>query len=1083
MPRASEKVGAPQPGGGDPQGQAGGAPPAGRRRGRLRLALRIALNVAGLLVLIVLLAGGYLAWRLSEGRFDIAFLKPQIEAALSSTERGLAVEIGGAEIGYDHEERTIDIVGRDVRVRDRDNRLLVAVPDIALSFSLRAALRGTIAPTRLVIREPSFRLRREADGRWMVAVSGGDDGETNAGDELAALIEPPAEDRSLGLLREVTVRGASLLVDDRMAGRSWSARNAAASFFRTEDGIRGGATLAVDLGGTETDLRLGYRYTRTDKRLVTDLSFTGLDPHHVAAVAPGLEALDALQAPIGGTIRIAASLAPLRIEGRQFELTIGPGVISRAELPNGTVPIRGGTVKADYDPDAKRLHLFEASLDLYGPSLAISGTIDGLDLSRVLAGVEPKAGGGLTIAAGVTARAVPVDALDTLWPKALAVNARNWVVANVRDGIADEARLDLHAKADSVAGPVIVESLGGTLRYHDLTVYYRRPLPPVRAVAGTATFDRSRFDLVPSGGSLMGLRVVGGTVSLTALDTRNEAAAIEIAVVGPVRDALTVIDTKPFEYAKEIGIDPARSAGTADARLAFRFPLVRDLTFEQIELSVRAQLAEVAIQNMLFKSDLAGGTFDLDLDRSGLRLKGGATLGGIPTAASVAHVFKPKDGVKTRAAVWAAINREGRRRLGLDFLPDMLDGTAGVDLLYSSLANKRADLSVTLDLKDARVTAALLGYEKPPGILGAAKLDIDLRDDRVVRIRDAVLKSAGLDVRATVAFAETTQDLQRIEFKRLTAGDTDLNATATKQPDGGWRIEFSGAAFDASALLKSSGKDDDAEQPPLTIDGRVERLIVGPKREARNVGLQLASDRRHWQNARLDGELPGGSKISLRFGQTGGARPFTFTGNDFGGVLQLLGISESIVGGQIQVSGNAEDDGPKRIYRGHADAVDYRLYNAPAFAKLLSLASLTSFTSLLSGDGLPFARLSGDFTFADGKLGLKDTRAYGGALGINAEGTVDLVNDVLDLDGTLVPAYTINSILGYVPFLGKALLGGEGQGLFAANFHASGPLDDPKISVNPLSALAPGFLRRLFVFDGANSGAAPTNEPLQKLDR
>jgi len=42
------------------------------------------------------------------------------------------------------------------------------------------------------------------------------------------------------------------------------------------------------------------------------------------------------------------------------------------------------------------------------------------------------------------------------------------------------------------------------------------------------------------------------------------------------------------------------------------------------------------------------------------------------------------------------------------------------------------------------------------------------------------------------------------------------------------------------------------------------------------------------------------------------------------------------------------------------------------------------------------------------------------------------------------------------------LLGGEGQGLFAANYRATGSAADPQISVNPLSALTPGFLRRLF---------------------
>jgi hypothetical protein len=95
---------------------------------------------------------------------------------------------------------------------------------------------------------------------------------------------------------------------------------------------------------------------------------------------------------------------------------------------------------------------------------------------------------------------------------------------------------------------------------------------------------------------------------------------------------------------------------------------------------------------------------------------------------------------------------------------------------------------------------------------------------------------------------------------------------------------------------------------------------------------------------------------------------------------------------------------------------------------------------------------------------------------VNIDGTLDLDASTLDLDGTLVPAYTLNGALGNVPILGDLLVGGEGQGLFAANFRLAGQLDTPTITVNPLSPLAPGFFRKLFLFD------APTPEPEPKKD-
>ena len=49
--------------------------------------------------------------------------------------------------------------------------------------------------------------------------------------------------------------------------------------------------------------------------------------------------------------------------------------------------------------------------------------------------------------------------------------------------------------------------------------------------------------------------------------------------------------------------------------------------------------------------------------------------------------------------------------------------------------------------------------------------------------------------------------------------------------------------------------------------------------------------------------------------------------------------------------------------------------------------------------------------------------------------------------------------------------GGEGEGLIAFNYAVKGSYDDPKVSVNPLSALTPGFLRGIF-----NAGEAKKPE-------
>jgi len=108
---------------------------------------------------------------------------------------------------------------------------------------------------------------------------------------------------------------------------------------------------------------------------------------------------------------------------------------------------------------------------------------------------------------------------------------------------------------------------------------------------------------------------------------------------------------------------------------------------------------------------------------------------------------------------------------------------------------------------------------------------------------------------------------------------------------------------------------------------------------------------------------------------------------------------------------------------------------------------------------------------------IKDAQGVGSELGITASGTIDFGNDAIDITGTIVPAYTINSLLGKIPVIGTIFSGEKGGGIFAASYKASGPVEKPVMSVNPLSALAPGFLRNLLDGgEGLNEGKTPSQE-------
>ena len=68
---------------------------------------------------------------------------------------------------------------------------------------------------------------------------------------------------------------------------------------------------------------------------------------------------------------------------------------------------------------------------------------------------------------------------------------------------------------------------------------------------------------------------------------------------------------------------------------------------------------------------------------------------------------------------------------------------------------------------------------------------------------------------------------------------------------------------------------------------------------------------------------------------------------------------------------------------------------------------------------------------------------------------------LVSLRGTLVPATTLNKVIGSIPLLGDILVGTKvGEGVFGVSFKIKGPPKDLKTTINPIKTLTPRFITR-----------------------
>ena len=140
---------------------------------------------------------------------------------------------------------------------------------------------------------------------------------------------------------------------------------------------------------------------------------------------------------------------------------------------------------------------------------------------------------------------------------------------------------------------------------------------------------------------------------------------------------------------------------------------------------------------------------------------------------------------------------------------------------------------------------------------------------------------------------------------------------------------------------------------------------------------------------------------------------------------------------------------------------NFKLINAPAVVKLLSLADLGGLADLAEGEGLSFNVLEIDMEKNQKFLNLREILALGPSMSVLMEGYQDN-NGLTSLRGTLVPAKTLNKIISKIPVLGDIIIPKEaGEGLFGISFKMKGPEGKIKTTINPIRTLTPRFIQKI----------------------
>ncbi|MCH8166316.1 MAG: AsmA-like C-terminal domain-containing protein [Proteobacteria bacterium] len=684
-------------------------------------------------------------------------------------------------------------------------------------------------------------------------------------------------------------------------------------------------------------------------------------------------------------------------------------------------------------------------------------------------------------------RNLTVAQLVRHWPLVAAKNARKWVAKNIHSGSIDE--FVAHMRFGAGAPLVNLDFV-----YSGLVSSYLKEMSPIVEARGRGSLTQREFNLFLESGEIVPVegspvRLDGSVMRIPNLRVEHAPAEVIIRGAGATASILALIDQHPLGLMAKLGLDPATIGGEAEVTVNLGFPLITTLKLDQVEVEADARLFAVRLPFRLPGGqvlDVAGAAVTLKATKRELNLSGAVRIDGSSMVLGWTENFGRGPHHRTialkGAATPALLERFG---LGNAYF---VDGRAPMKLRLTQTGSPEFAFDLDADLGPARLEIAEFGWQKAPGPEGRLEAAGFFGDGiRVTRFR---LDTGDLKAVGAVEFAPggavRAARIERFRFRGL--ADVALVAARTEAGAGGpvMSLKVSGRRLDLALFDDSPGGGagggpggGSGGATALAVEFDLDELVVTPRVIARPASGSYRRDRADNAVADLAGRLAGKVPFTAQYERSGGepAR-VVVRSDDAGALLKAAGLFAGAEGGRLKLKARIVSDGEGAII-GTARIKDVRISGASTFKSILDQGGVEAAASAAEGSGLAFDRVKVPFEFRGGVLTLDDAIAKGTLLAVKVAGTVDENSDEIDLVGVISPAYALTGLVDSIPLLGDILTGGKGEGILAMTFTVRGSLEEPEFSVNPLSLLAPGILRKLF--SGRNT--SPDEDFIEGLKR
>lgn len=663
------------------------------------------------------------------------------------------------------------------------------------------------------------------------------------------------------------------------------------------------------------------------------------------------------------------------------------------------------------------------------------------------------------------------DIVD-LWPVGVAPLGRAWIAETISEGRIAEGRFVYSGRLsapeadlgeDACADMTLAEAPGPEQRLaltaviEDATTLYLDGSPPITGAGGRLCVTLQRLDVAVSSGEVAPpgrapISLAGSDVSILSFEGERLPGVVRLQAGGSIGGLLALLDAPPLELLSSYGRDLSGLEGAFEARAELAFPLLRELPVEEVSVTVAATLSDVALEAAELDGAFTSRRLELEATTDGARLRGDGVYDGRRVSLDIREAFSEAGG-ESQARTRFSITARDLEEAGVN--ATFLQSGALVVTLDLSLALEDAPIVVRVNATDAALALPTLGWSKAAGVEATARARLVPRGSgwRIEALRGAF---GDLAFEGEATFGAEGEIIE-LRFSDVTIGSGTQFALWTEARESGVLTYVArGPRFDLSNV--GGGEETNEPRARLNFDFAFEEARVSGGRVVQD--LAIAGGQFEDGVVIAEGRATAGSAeltLKLRRDEATGAQGFVLSTDEASAALRALDLYRGSRGGVMALSGVARGG----VVDGELRAQNIVLEDAPILAELLSVATGFGLFDQFGSGGTSFTRVSVPFRLTDEKMVMRDGVAAGPSLGVSFSGEIDRRAQTVDIAGTLSPANIVNMVVSEVPILGDIL----GDGIIAIAFTVRGPIDDPRASANPLTALTPGPFREILTGD------------------